>query len=400
MAFCTNCGKENADGGKFCMFCGASLGSMVNTVEAAPVAEPVAATPVEAVPAAEPVAATPVTAAPVTAAPVTAAPVTAAPVTAAPVAATPVTAAPVSGNSSYANNVNSNAQKTNGLCVAGLIVSIVSIFCCGATSFIGLVLSILGVIFASKNKQKGKGMAIAGIIISAIMTIVGIVALIFNSAWIEVLNDSGFDFSPSHTVSTRDYDDDDDDDDDWDDDDDDDYTYPTIATTTTSEDDYTYPTTTTTEETSSTTSGHAGALTSVGNSQTGVIDLTYGTWYEWREANGGWPKEVVASAQAYEMSSGSIITMLTYNTNVDPKTMANAAADKLYKDNCTGVEGATVRLGGYDAYQVYGLYPDNTYFVCWYFKGNDNYLHYVAVEFPKSEYSVFSMVENNYKLDK
>ena len=403
MAFCTNCGRQNEDGSKFCMFCGSTIDAMVNTV-AAQEQQPVAAAPVqpEPAPAPEPILAEPV------AAPV-AAPVTqAVPVTPAPVAQpAQVASTPVSGTSSYAPNYDAATQKTNALCITGMIVSIASVFCCGLTSFIGLILSIIGLILAKKKGQKGAGMAIAGIVISAILMILSLVVFVFNGAWVKVMQE--LNVNPSYySQATHDYDDDDDDDDwddddddDWDDDDDDDddYTYPSIDT---------YPTIDTTEFTVDTTasssdssSGNAGMLTSVGDSMTGTIDLTsYGKWYEWREANGGWPKEVVASAQAYEIGSGSIITMLTYNTNVDPKTMASAAVENMRSNNCSGVDGATVTIGGYEAYQAYGLYPDNTYFVCWYFKGNDNYLHYVAVEFPKTEYSVFTLVENNYKLDK
>lgn len=60
---------------------------------------------------------------------------------------------------------------TNGLCVAGFVVSLISILCCGLTSFIGLILSIVGLILANKRGQGGKGMAIAGIIISALFTL-------------------------------------------------------------------------------------------------------------------------------------------------------------------------------------------------------------------------------------
>lgn len=60
---------------------------------------------------------------------------------------------------------------TNGLCVAGFVVSLVSILCCGLTSIIGLILSIVGLILANKRGQGGKGMAIAGIIISALFTL-------------------------------------------------------------------------------------------------------------------------------------------------------------------------------------------------------------------------------------
>ena len=178
-----------------------------------------------------------------------------------------------------------------------------------------------------------------------------------------------------------------DDDDDWDDDDDDDWDID--------DDDDDDVTTTTT------TSAAAGnSLTSIGDSQTGVVAVTQGAWYDWVEANGGWPSEVVSAKQAYNMSTGSIITLIAYDTTATPDSMAQASMQKLYDDNCTGVTGAHVTIGGYSALQTYGKYPDGTFLVTWFFDGDDGYVHYIAVEFTEDDYASFSMVENNYSLDR
>ena len=80
---------------------------------------------------------------------------------------------------SYAQQAPKNP--TNGLAIAGLIVSIVSpILCCGALSPISLILSIIGAVDAKKKNGSGKGMAIAGIIISAITIVLSlIITLLF-----------------------------------------------------------------------------------------------------------------------------------------------------------------------------------------------------------------------------
>ncbi len=67
------------------------------------------------------------------------------------------------------------AKKNNGLCTAGLVLSLVGIITVGLTSIIGLILSIVGLIVANSKKQNGKGKAIAGIIISVVtmLTVVG-----------------------------------------------------------------------------------------------------------------------------------------------------------------------------------------------------------------------------------
>ncbi|MBO4409081.1 MAG: hypothetical protein J5786_07400, partial [Clostridiales bacterium] len=62
--------------------------------------------------------------------------------------------------------------------------------------------------------------------------------------------------------------------------------------------------------------------------------------------------------------------------------------------------GARVKLGGYDAVQCYGMYPDNTVLVVWYFRGDDGLLRKVTVEFPTSNTNAFSLVEKGYKLDR
>jgi len=75
-------------------------------------------------------------------------------------------------------NYNYNAvtrEKTDGFCVAGLVVGIVSFFTFGTTSFIGLIFSIIGVLRAKNKGFKGKGMGIGGIVTSAISQVVGII---------------------------------------------------------------------------------------------------------------------------------------------------------------------------------------------------------------------------------
>ena len=78
------------------------------------------------------------------------------------------------------NNANTqsvvNTEKTNGLAIAGFVVSVVSpILCCGSLSTLGLILSIVGLVNVNKTGQKGKGLAIAGIIISAVIMVISMI---------------------------------------------------------------------------------------------------------------------------------------------------------------------------------------------------------------------------------
>ncbi len=67
------------------------------------------------------------------------------------------------------NNTVYVQKKTNGFAIAGFVISLVSIFCCGGTAWLGLVFSIIGLVNANKSDGEGKGLAIAGIVIGAIL---------------------------------------------------------------------------------------------------------------------------------------------------------------------------------------------------------------------------------------
>ncbi len=71
-------------------------------------------------------------------------------------------------NSQVVVNNNGVNQPTNGLAIAGFVVSLVSLCCCGLFSIVGLILSIIGLVKAKDYNNNGKGLAIAGVIISAV----------------------------------------------------------------------------------------------------------------------------------------------------------------------------------------------------------------------------------------
>ena len=348
--FCPNCGTQNNDGVKFCANCGAGL---TPAAQPAPAPAPApAAVPVTPVAPAAPVA------------------------PAVPVA--PVTAMP--------------QQKTNVLCIVGFIASLVSIPLLGTTAIISLVLCIIGLIVAGKKNEKGKGQAIAGTIISAVLVLVWIVAIIIG-------------VTDSRRSSRKKYDDD----------------YPrrtteyeeTIRRTTretteetteeTTREETTKETTReTTEETaapSQSRSDNDGYLTSVGNYRTGKVPLNSGKWLTFQEA-GGHAQEVVEHEQAKDMKSGAIIGLFVLNIDKTPEEIGKAQMASMESAGARKVTGARVKIGGYDAVQCYGIYPDNTILVVWYFRGDDGDLRKVTVEFPSTDTSAFTIVENGYKLDR
>ena len=181
MAICPNCGASNEGNGKFCMFCGGAMPQAAAPAEPAPQPAPVAQ-PVQPAPQPQP--------APV-AQPVQAQPVQPQPVIQQP-QAVPV-AQPV-----VINNYGTQQEKNDGCAVAGFVISLVSLLCCGFTAFISLILSIIGIVKSGKPGKKGKGLAVAGLIISIILILCNLAWIIWSVAiggltWAEMLNQAGFD---------------------------------------------------------------------------------------------------------------------------------------------------------------------------------------------------------------
>lgn len=97
----------------------------------------------------------------------------------------PPPVAPYGGGYSYADPYNPYAgaqpqNSTNGLAIASLVVSLASlVVACGTTSFVGVILGILGMRESKRTGQEGYGLALAGLIIGAIPTVLWILWLVF-----------------------------------------------------------------------------------------------------------------------------------------------------------------------------------------------------------------------------
>ena len=198
MAVCPNCGASNNDGAKFCTSCGGPL--------PAPVQQPVQQPAPQ--PAAQPVYQQPVYQQPVYQQPAAQPVQPAQPVYQQP-AATPIQPAqPVYQQPVYAQPITQpvvKKEKSNGLCVAGFVLSLVGLGCLGITCPIGFLLSLIGLIVACAKKKKGKGLAIAGLIISLI--IMGSLAALFATDWDGFVSEFG-DLGIASTINTDDDDDD------------------------------------------------------------------------------------------------------------------------------------------------------------------------------------------------
>lgn len=78
----------------------------------------------------------------------------------------------VNNTQAFNNSQPIQNNQTDGFAVAGFILSLVSILCCGGTSFLGLIFSIIGLVNCNKTGKGGKELAIAGIVLSAIILII------------------------------------------------------------------------------------------------------------------------------------------------------------------------------------------------------------------------------------
>ena len=73
------------------------------------------------------------------------------------------------------------ATGTPGIVIAGFVFSLIGILICVVFSFVGLVLSAIGLPEANRRGGAGKGLAIAGIVIGAlgVVLVLGIIVVVF-----------------------------------------------------------------------------------------------------------------------------------------------------------------------------------------------------------------------------
>ncbi len=105
--------------------------------------------------------------------------------------------------------------------------------------------------------------------------------------------------------------------------------------------------------------------------------------------------------QYSDVTGTNIVTMTYYDDSISAKTYAGVMLAAFEEDpeiDPSSVTGATVTLDGCEAFQVYGYYPEEDLFlVVWLLDSpEDDYIHYVAVEFTSDNYDLFEMVENTY----
>ena len=107
--------------------------------------------------------------------------------------------------------------------------------------------------------------------------------------------------------------------------------------------------------------------------------------------------------QYMDPSMTNIVTLAHYDKDeFDAESIADYLVEQFFNDEDISEEtitGAMVELDGCEAYQIYGYIPDDDMFlVIWILDSpyDDEYIHYVAVEFVSDQFDLFEMVEDTY----
>lgn len=87
-------------------------------------------------------------------------------------------------------------------------------------------------------------------------------------------------------------------------------------------------------------------------------------------------------------------------TQIDAYNYASNIMTNLKSEGAENVQGSTVNVGKYSAYQVYGYYSsENIWLVCWFFETEDGKTHYISVEGPDRNSEYFN-IPDSFSLNK
>jgi hypothetical protein len=79
-------------------------------------------------------------------------------------------------------------RPTNGMAVASLILGIVGLLTCGATSIVGVILGHIALSRIKRTGEEGQGMAMGGLVTSYIMVVVFVIIwILFGGLWLGML---------------------------------------------------------------------------------------------------------------------------------------------------------------------------------------------------------------------
>lgn len=126
------------------------------------------------------------------------------------------------------------------------------------------------------------------------------------------------------------------------------------------------------------TGGSVSKTVTVGDSYYGYVDIP-SDWSKFYDVDGN-------SSLQYSYAGVFILSMdVVNNSLLDAKTAATNFYNSMSTSNdITGLTAATVKVGKYEAYQVYMFYPsENLFLITYWFMADDGAIHYLALEGPE-----------------
>ena len=131
----------------------------------------------------------------------------------------------------------------------------------------------------------------------------------------------------------------------------------------------------------------------VGSDEFGYITIPE-NWANFVDVDGN-------STLQYSYANVYIATLYAVpTTQISAYNYASNIMTKLQSEGVQNVQGATVSVGKYSAYQVYGYYSnENIWLVCWFFEAEDGKTHYISIEGPDNTSEHFN-IPNTFSLTK
>lgn len=134
----------------------------------------------------------------------------------------------------------------------------------------------------------------------------------------------------------------------------------------------------------------------VGEANYGFIDVPF-DWVKFEDVD-----VTIDIIQYCDLSGASVVTLNAWqDPNNSAKNAASAVWVSMEQEGAKDVTGATVKIGEYTAYQVYGFYPNQSKtLVTWFFETDDGYIHYVAAEALTDDiYEIVNRIEKSFSLE-
>lgn len=131
----------------------------------------------------------------------------------------------------------------------------------------------------------------------------------------------------------------------------------------------------------------------VGSDEFGYITIPK-NWVKFIDVDGN-------STLQYSYANIYIATLYAVpTTQISAYNYASNIMTELQSEGVQNVQGATVSVDKYSAYQVYGYYSsENIWLVCWLFEAEDGKTHYISIEGPDNTSEYFNIL-NTFSLTK